>query len=558
MNFLLYKYTGERNKVNKTPNLWFVLSATGEIKADTSILSPTLFLSLPLEEAQFLIDELGNLIADVCLLDGSATQVKNFNYVYIEAFRRYYYVTNIVVSSNSLCIVQCEVDPLMSFKDSILSQTAIVGRSESDGNPLLVDSSRPMRAEAEFTIEEVSTASGNFNLDYAMEETTPSFVFVTLRQPFEAYADNAERYHYTAIDPQLYTSPSSHLSNIETSYQSNAGDSAIHYVASKQYIDKFAEYVLYQASKDNAVLSVVAFPFEITEDIGKDPQETCVYLWNDWQERVFKDPNYHNVEYSDPKNHVYRYKYGGVLPYLVLFSEVLFSSPSSFLDFPPYTKYELFIPFIGWIELDQRELYGHTITAYYTLSTYDGSGQFNLLDEESGKLLYSASCQLGVQITYTKDNSEAIRLANIQRSVSLTMSSILSLFGAAASVATGNAGGAVLAVAGGVGNVANGVTQIATQMRATQVSQLDARTGMETPFKPYLRKTQYKPVFSENDDLTSWNAYKHQYGIPLYTARVLNTLTGYVVCDKIHLENCNATDIEKSSIVSSLLAGVIL
>lgn len=65
--------------------------------------------------------------------------VPNFNYVYIENFSRYYYVSNIHSIATGLWEISCTVDVLMSFKNSILKQTAIIARQENEYNLYLDD-----------------------------------------------------------------------------------------------------------------------------------------------------------------------------------------------------------------------------------------------------------------------------------------------------------------------------------------------------------------------------------------------------------------------------------
>lgn len=61
------------------------------------------------------------------------------NYIYVEEFGRYYYITNIISTANTLWELHCHVDVLMSFKDQIKEQTAIVSRQESKYNLYLDD-----------------------------------------------------------------------------------------------------------------------------------------------------------------------------------------------------------------------------------------------------------------------------------------------------------------------------------------------------------------------------------------------------------------------------------
>lgn len=61
------------------------------------------------------------------------------NYIYIEEFGRYYYITNIISTHNSLWELHCHVDVLMSFAELIKQQVAVVARQESTYNMMLDD-----------------------------------------------------------------------------------------------------------------------------------------------------------------------------------------------------------------------------------------------------------------------------------------------------------------------------------------------------------------------------------------------------------------------------------
>lgn len=63
----------------------------------------------------------------------------NVNYMYIEAFNRYYYITNMVSVHTNLWELHGHVDVLMSYADQIRQQTAIVSRQESKYNLMLDD-----------------------------------------------------------------------------------------------------------------------------------------------------------------------------------------------------------------------------------------------------------------------------------------------------------------------------------------------------------------------------------------------------------------------------------
>jgi hypothetical protein len=84
------------------------------------------------------------------------TQSANkINYMYIPAYDRYYYITDIVRVRDEIVDIKGRTDVLMSFKDEILNMTGIVKRSANKWNLYLDDGSlkvynNPMISTKEF------------------------------------------------------------------------------------------------------------------------------------------------------------------------------------------------------------------------------------------------------------------------------------------------------------------------------------------------------------------------------------------------------------------------
>ena len=55
---------------------------------------------------------------------------QNVNYVYVSELERYYYIRNWIMENGHISL-ECEVDVLMSFKESIKNQNVIVSRQET-------------------------------------------------------------------------------------------------------------------------------------------------------------------------------------------------------------------------------------------------------------------------------------------------------------------------------------------------------------------------------------------------------------------------------------------
>lgn len=84
-----------------------------------------------------------SLIDPVILLQASAPgfHANHVNYLWIEEFNRYYYITNIISVNNTLWEIHCHVDVLMSYKEDIKKQVGIIAKQENNFNMYLDDGS---------------------------------------------------------------------------------------------------------------------------------------------------------------------------------------------------------------------------------------------------------------------------------------------------------------------------------------------------------------------------------------------------------------------------------
>lgn len=105
--------TDDKRKISKTFSS--SITATASVYGDISILAPRL------------------------LVEYNAG-IFSCNYCYIAEYHRYYYITNVNLSSGDRMIVSCSVDPLMSFSSEILSLYVTITRQEYADDNFLPDS----------------------------------------------------------------------------------------------------------------------------------------------------------------------------------------------------------------------------------------------------------------------------------------------------------------------------------------------------------------------------------------------------------------------------------
>lgn len=114
----LMKNSDEKVKVVKNPQL--LTSISGTLKQNTDLVNPTILITTTATGIQ------------------AITEV---NYIYIEYFKRYYFVNTVRNIRTNLWELECHVDVLMSYADQIKQNTAIVARQENNWNMLLDDGS---------------------------------------------------------------------------------------------------------------------------------------------------------------------------------------------------------------------------------------------------------------------------------------------------------------------------------------------------------------------------------------------------------------------------------
>lgn len=121
MNVTFYNTKSDPRKLNKT--LSQLGSLTYTVKDESSAINPVL---------KFNYDNFKSAV-------GGASNFATVNFMYIEEFKRYYWITDVKVLTGGQVEVHGHVDVLMSYKSQINNVKALVNRSSVYGNKYLVD-----------------------------------------------------------------------------------------------------------------------------------------------------------------------------------------------------------------------------------------------------------------------------------------------------------------------------------------------------------------------------------------------------------------------------------
>lgn len=197
----------------------------------------------------------------------------------------------------------------------------------------------------------------------------------------------------------------------------------------------------------------------------------------------------------------------------------------NFLDYAPYTNVIIYLPYIGFKELDTSLVMGKTLKIEYTLDVITGGC---LAQIYVGKIrLYEFTGNIGVDIPITASNRAQVESAYISAGV-----------GVVSSAMNGNAIG-----------VADSIIGAATsQYHYSGTGNPSPSCVSSTNRTCYvvIDRPQYQPL----------NAFNHTRGRMCCLSKTIGSLRGYTVCDKnIDISGISATDEEKEEIVNILSSG---
>ena len=163
MNIILYKNRAEPNRVDKTNFLTVVNVMKGSLKNSTSIINPVIVFDLS-KTNKYVMDGNGLDVTDNGIritFEDATNALLVSNYCYIPEFGRYYYIDDIISLRTGLWELSMSVDVLMSNKEKIATQVAMVARNEFEYDETLNDALIPSRNKPIVTIVE----SPNINQD---------------------------------------------------------------------------------------------------------------------------------------------------------------------------------------------------------------------------------------------------------------------------------------------------------------------------------------------------------------------------------------------------------
>lgn len=253
----------------------------------------------------------------------------------------------------------------------------------------------------------------------------------------------------------------------------------------------------------------------------------------------------------------------------------------NYLDYSPYSKAYVYLPFIGIVDIDVDDIVGHAVNITYHVDSYNGSCIAQITCAKTGyeNTLYQFSGNCSVEVPMAGGSQAAIKAAMMTANAyqnAANVSANASLVGGIGSGLASIVGGAVslagsITGTGGVGQIASGIASMASGVanaeanRAYGQAQHTAQMlsgksnvqhsgsfgashgamGIKTPYIILRRPIQVRV-----------NNYNELYGYPAHKQVVVGNCTGFLRCREVHVISSLATDAEKTLIEQLLTTGV--
>ena len=509
MEIKFYDYQGKRNVINKTLDAPLI-TLNGELRSEFNR---------------------RNGVVDI-KVSGFDSLVLRSNYCYITELDRYYFINDLTLLSLNIIRLDLICNLLMSFKNYLKDEELMIERQANNYNPFLRDDSAPLKTEKIVTENVVThgqlvdTNLANNNIkgeDYS--------VILSLRRPSADVVTNTligDINNNVLSFPNLNGTEPGTLgpyTTRESTILSLCQQSAKPLLIKNASLEAILRYIYQDVNRVNYVQSIVVFPFKF-ETLGE------------LHDKIIFGPELSDIVTAD------NYDF---YPRFYTIADFTIPQASSYLDYAPFSQYELYIAYLGWITLDANDVVGKRLLVEFNISSADGGGNVFVIDATDNKLIYQSTIQLGVKLGLSASNQGDIERNKLSSLINLSLGTITSGINIAGGVATGNPFG-----------VAKGIAGIGSSFGAF------ANTTIHNIFKAYGQVTSginglYSPKnvrlrITKNAFIDDMYTFTQNEGRLSLKKLKLSTLIGFSKCaSDIHLNAYPSSTLQEMTLIKNQL-----
>lgn len=340
--------------------------------------------------------------------------------------------------------------------------------------------------------------------------------------------------HNIPVIPPNTNSDDDDIESVGYGYFSNAVMGTLYSLYNKLDLEKIAQWFYTQTEKidiANNVISLKEIPFSLST-LNIVPLDTDLKIGGV------------NVTYNNENIKVGQIVSPATTTVSVIFGE--FNIPrlsNTFLDYSPYTKYELLLPFAPTPVMLPDWCVNKTVSAIFLYDIYTTACQYVI--ECNGERICSVSGIFGVDRPISAQN---VALKDASR-LSAQVATASSVLGGVMSSASGNIGGIVSGAIGGV----SALSQMILSGKQNYMYTVGANGDSSSVGLCHAVHLKITRTLSAED-----SNFTHVYGRPLCKYKKLSSVTGYTKCDNVNTTGLSCSENEKQLIKRLLETGIYI
>lgn len=449
-----------------------------------------------------------SMIDPVISLAIADAEMNGFNYLYFVEWGRYYFIKEKVIERSGLVTCYCHIDVLYTYHSAISALSAFVERTQSNLKPFITDNKRVLSSETTKTILTPTVPTGVKTLYPGDLTADDANIMLDCVNPagtaHTATWDPGVLLPYLTKQGAGMATGGVYSSRWATAY--NGLKPALQWLVNNPIVSLFGVTT-------EGIINCIVYPF--TLHVASSTLEPLQMLGQNLGSAKGL-PLYDN-------------------PYEVIqLGTISTSGASGFLDYEPYTKAQLYLPYAGVTEIPMRWLRGNGIKIDYVISIATGEAQIVITSVDTKKYVQTLTAQVGVKIPLASANS-------LQQAQQYLLGGLKAVASVPAMY--------VNPVAGGL-SMASALTDLAFN---------PLHMKGQTPDSALARMLAYEPfvVLEQVVDETPTD-YGKFVGYPYEQVATLSTLSGFTIIGEVFGHMSFAQEDEQNEILRLLKSGVLL
>lgn len=535
-NIILYNNTSEQNRLDKTNYLTKLQEVEGELRSDTNILNPVIEIYL--------------------LHQNVSVETYQVNYIYIPDFGRYYFVTSFdvcngeiehvsstTIKQNVLLRFYLNVDVLMSWKNGIKKLNCFITRQEVENNRLYIDTKRPF----------LNTSTVKFIEDTS--DVSDLFTFPTI--PTDEYGRSF--CYIVNISSSSFLTTVGNITPFNDYYivDDTGLKSLVNYL--------YKTFVGFFQKPSEGFISLHFYPFKIDDIVNRESSstETSVIYIGDKKFDNEITPNTFLIPTNKPVAGVFRVRGGYVhIPTI-----------TNFYQLSPFTTYELYVPYVGWIKLSNNIISDCSgddlfVDYYVNFVNHEVNYVITKSSNDLNKAYLIGGCSLGCEIPLSSSNNNEI----MKHIILGTIGGAIKVGTSIANYSSINEGFDKMSDkrtnkyktqkkimrTEQTGDIINSVTEAGINMALTTQEKIDDIGSLSGSYsyirfsnKPILKITSTTPATIDLEK------YGKLIGFPYIGSEIISNISGYTEVGSVHVEDIGCLETERDEIESILKSGFI-